>query len=411
MASVEDRWWREAKQPDGRVEKVQTDRHGKGKRWQLRYRTPDGCPKKLSFAKKVDADNKRKEVEADLLRGTYLDAQAGKETFGTYAVRWVAALNCDPLTRENITGRIRRYVEPHALHGTPLRGIRPSTVQAWLRSLDERGLAASTIRVVFSHVSAALAAAVDDDVLAKNPCRASSVRPPRVTDRKVVPWAREWVAGMRTELPDRYGVAVTLGAGLGLRQGEMFGLSPDDVDWLRGWVTVQRQVKLVGSKLVFASPKGGKTRSVPLPASAREDMAAHLARWPARAVTLPWGTPNAELHVTVPLLATTRQSGALNRNHFNQEVWKPALARNGVQAGRENGCHALRHYYASVLLDAGENIKAVSEYLGHSSAAFTLKTYTHLMPSSEDRTKAAIDAALGPIACAPSVPQEVRSSP
>ncbi|MGH3433018.1 MAG: tyrosine-type recombinase/integrase [Thermocrispum sp.] len=55
--------------------------------------------------------------------------------------------------------------------------------------------------------------------------------------------------------------------------------------------------------------------------------------------------------------------------------------------------HALRHYYASVLLDAGESIKAVADYLGHSSAAFTLKTYTHLMPSSEERTRAAVDAA------------------
>lgn len=410
MATVEDRWWRTITHPDGTAEKVKTDRHGKGKRWLLRYRDPDGQPKKLSFAKQVHAHTKRKEIEADLLRGTYLDAQAGKETFGAYATRWAAALNCDPLTRENITGRLRRYVEPHSLYRTPLRGIRPSTVQAWLRSLDERGLAPSTIRVVFSHVSAALAAAVDDDVLAKNPCRPSSVRPPRVTDHKVVPWAREWVAGMRGELPDRYGIAVTLGAGLGLRQGEMFGLSPDDVDWLRGWVTVQRQVKIVGSKLVLAPPKGDKTRHVPLPAVARDDMAAHLARWPSRSVTLPWGTPDGE-HVTVPLLVTSRESRALNRNHFNQEIWKPALGRVGIPAGRENGCHALRHYYASVLLDAGESIRAVAEYLGHSSPGFTLKTYTHLMPSSEDRTKAAVDADLGSIARAPSVPHDAKTAP
>jgi integrase len=42
--------------------------------------------------------------------------------------------------------------------------------------------------------------------------------------------------------------------------------------------------------------------------------------------------------------------------------------------------HALRHFYASVLLDAGESIKAVSEYLGHSDPGFTLRTYTHLLP-------------------------------
>ncbi|MDQ0713473.1 integrase [Streptomyces luteogriseus] len=54
--------------------------------------------------------------------------------------------------------------------------------------------------------------------------------------------------------------------------------------------------------------------------------------------------------------------------------------------------HALRHFYASVLLDAGESIKALSLYLGHSDPGFTLRVYTHLMPSSETRTRKAISA-------------------
>ena len=53
--------------------------------------------------------------------------------------------------------------------------------------------------------------------------------------------------------------------------------------------------------------------------------------------------------------------------------------------------HALRHFYASVLLDAGENIKALSQYLGHADPGFTLRVYTHLMPSSEGRTRNAVD--------------------
>ncbi len=50
--------------------------------------------------------------------------------------------------------------------------------------------------------------------------------------------------------------------------------------------------------------------------------------------------------------------------------------------------HALRHHHASVLLHAGESIKAVSEYLGHADTGFTLRTDTHLMPSSAERTVA-----------------------
>ncbi|WP_228182979.1 hypothetical protein [Streptomyces anulatus] len=60
--------------------------------------------------------------------------------------------------------------------------------------------------------------------------------------------------------------------------------------------------------------------------------------------------------------------------------------------------HALRHYYAPVLLDAGENNRALSEYLGHSDPGFMLRTYTHLMPKSQDRARKAIVAAFGPAA-------------
>ncbi|WP_049558122.1 tyrosine-type recombinase/integrase [Nonomuraea sp. SBT364] len=64
------------------------------------------------------------------------------------------------------------------------------------------------------------------------------------------------------------------------------------------------------------------------------------------------------------------------------------------ESHREHGIHALRHFYASVLLDGGENIKALSQYLGHHDPGFTLRTYTHLMPSSEDRTRKAVDHVL-----------------
>lgn len=77
-------------------------------------------------------------------------------------------------------------------------------------------------------------------------------------------------------------------------------------------------------------------------------------------------------------MLTTRERSALNRNYFNTRIWKPGQAQVGIEQSRDNGMHALRHWYASVLLDAGESIPAVSEYLGHSDPGFTLRTYTHL---------------------------------
>ena len=62
------------------------------------------------------------------------------------------------------------------------------------------------------------------------------------------------------------------------------------------------------------------------------------------------------------------------------------------RAERADGMHALRHLCASVLLDAGESIKALSSYLGHSDPGFTLRVYTHLLPTSHERTRNAVDA-------------------
>ena len=63
-----------------------------------------------------------------------------------------------------------------------------------------------------------------------------------------------------------------------------------------------------------------------------------------------------------------------------------------IEPSRENGCHALRHHFASVLLFGGVDPKALSDYLGHHSAAFTLAVHTHLLPSAHDRMRQVIDA-------------------
>jgi integrase len=172
----------------------------------------------------------------------------------------------------------------------------------------------------------------------------------------------------------------------------MFGLSPLDIDVDQGEVNVCRQVKLYqDGRMAFAPPKGGKTRTVPLADAVRHQLKVHLDAFPAQPVTLPWGDPDNE-PVTVPLVVTNQAEAVVNRNTFNRLTWRPALTAAGIELVRENGCHALRHHFASVLLDAGESIKAVSEYLGHADAGFTLRTYTHLMPSSGERTRRAIDA-------------------
>src|SRR5215216_3828503 len=70
---------------------------------------------------------------------------------------------------------------------------------------------------------------------------------------------------------------------------------------------------------------------------------------------------------------------------------KPAAKSAGLPAGVTS--HDLRHHYAAVLLAAGGSVVAVAERLGHENATLVLRTYGHLMPDSEDRTRRAIDDA------------------
>lgn len=309
--------------------------------------------------------------------------------FEDYAREWVELQTFDPSTRLAVGNRLGVHVYS-VIGGKQLRNIKPSTMQAWLRSVED--LAPRTRVLILGHVSAIFNAAVDDRLVAHNPCNASSVRRPKVPARKVVPWLHAQVLAVREALPERYRVIAMLGAGLGLRQGEAFGLSPDDIDWLRGIVQVRRQVKLIGPHQVFGPPKYGREREVPLPDSVKEWLAAYLAKWTARPITLPWRDHEKGKPVTVALMATTRERTVINRSYFNSNIWKPALRGAGVPVTRANGVHALRHFFASALLDGGESIRAVSEYLGHADPGFTLRTYTHLMPSSAERTRKAIDA-------------------
>jgi hypothetical protein len=100
--------------------------------------------------------------------------------------------------------------------------------------------------------------------------------------------------------------------------------------------------------------------------------------------------------VTVKLIMMDAEGRAWWRQTFNSEMWQPALERAEVEnPTRADGTHALRHYFASALLDGGESIKALSEYLGHADPGFTLRTYTHLMPTSHERTRRVIDMRLG----------------
>lgn len=370
------------------VEKRKPRTPGGATSYRVRYRDPAGVERSRTFPTAPKAKTFASTVEADKARGTYVDQSLGRMTVGEYAELWLAVQTYGESTREQTTHRVRRHIVP-SLGTTPLAALRASQVQSWVRTKQQE-LGPRTVRLLVSLLSSILNAAVDDERIAKNPCRSSSIRLPRLDERRIVPWTEQQVRDVRQALPDRYQVMLTITTGLGLRQGEVFGLAVEDVDFLRGVVRVQRQVSIVRSRLVFALPKGRKVREVPLPSSVADLLSAHLQSFPARAVTLPWEVPSGN-PVKARLFLNSREGGALNRNYVNHSVWKPALKAAGMPTTRDHGMHSGRHFYASVQLEAGTSIRALAEYLGHDDPGFTLRTYTHLMPQSQDKAKRAVN--------------------
>lgn len=404
MGDVDDRWRRQARDPEtgkllydidpvtGKQKPVMVPsaKDGQGLRYAARWRDDQRKQRTKSFAKKRDADAWLVKVENDLAHGAYVDHKAGKIRLRDHAERYLDSQTTDPASQHQLRLRFRVHILP-VLGGRELRSLKPGVIQAWVAGLD---LAPAYVRVVLANLSACLQAAVDDGLIATNPCRSRSVRGPSRETRKVVPWPAGRVEAVREQLPERYRELVTVTAGLGLRQGEAFGLAVEDVDFLRGVVHVRRQVKPLGNALVFALPKRGKQRDVPLPESVALRLAAHLQMSPAAEVTLPWRTPDGK-PTAAHLVFTSSAGNAINRKTFMRWSWWPALERAEAPGGRENGMHALRHYFASVVLDGGASIRALADWLGHEDASFTMRAYVHLMPGSDVRMREAIDRAFG----------------
>ncbi|PWI43286.1 site-specific integrase [Streptomyces sp. ICBB 8177] len=398
---IQDRWFKTEITPEGNAVRTKTDRHGTGMRYRARYVGPDGAEKSKSFPdrQKRLAEQWLAHIEADMSRGQYIDPSAGRVTFRQYAEKWLAAQTTEMTTRSSVDVQIRRHAIPY-LGTRPLGSFKPEHIRDWLSELERVIHASSYRRVIFASVSAVFAAAVEDDHLRRNPCKARTVRTPSPGSRRVVPWTAQRTFAVRKALPKEYRAMVDLGGGCGLRQGEIFGLPADEINFETGWLHVAYQVKVTGGTLVFAPPKRAKERDVPLADSVAQALKRHIKDYPPVAVTLPWLRPDGPA-VTKRLLFVRQDGGAVRRTDFNPRVWKPALVTAGVipapepgvrhAAAREHGMHALRHFYASVLLDAGENIKALSTYLGHTDPGFTLRVYTHLLPASDSRSRKAMD--------------------
>lgn len=403
MGFTKDLWTRPEKQSDGKVKRVPNARHSKGKRWLACWLDPDGQERSKSFTNKASADKHWRDMESDRDRGEYRDPKAGREQFGDIAQRWLGSRSVDPSTGIRYRSVYRLHVEPE-FGKRAVRSIKPSDVAKFQTELRER-FGPSTVATARLVIVGVLDLAAADDLIKKNPALSAVV--PRVepdTSERIVAWSDERVFGLIDAHPEPLRLLPTIGATCGLREGELFGLAVEDIDFDEGVIHVRRQIKKLGKEYVFALPKSDRTRIVPLSDWTAENVRLHVKKFKPEPLTLPWEKPDGPLR-THKVLFRWSDGGHVKPRTYSEQVWKPALVAAGVipepekdkrgrrryVTTRREGTHQLRHYFASVMLADGVNIKELSEYLGHHDPGFTLKLYVHMLPDSHERARQAID--------------------
>lgn len=345
-------------------------------RWRARYRTPDGKERSRTFDRKIDAERFLTSVEHEKLTGAYVDPAAGRLTFRDYAEQWRAVQIHRAATATSVEQQLRLHVYPR-IGDRPLASIRSTEIQALVRSLND-DLAPSTIAVVYGRVAAVLRAAVRDRIISISPC--IDIRLPKAAAAAALDvLTTDQVQALAASVPGRYAAVILTGAGTGLRPGELFGLTLDQIDFLHRTVRVTQQLVRVRGEGVRVGPlkTQGSYRDVPLPTFVADVLTSHLQHW----------TPHRELG----LVFTNERDDPIQQHPF-AAMWE--TARRNADLPDWATPHDLRHYYASVLIRSGASIKVLQTRLGHASAKTTLDTYGHLFPDEADRTRAALDAEL-----------------
>jgi len=378
--------------------------HGRGKRWLVRWRDLNGEQCKESYEKKTKADSRASAIQADLDRGQYVDPKAAKESFRAVAERWrTSAVHADT-TVPKVERALRLHIYP-TFGDRPIASIQRSEIRAWVKDRS-RVLKPNSLRGPYNVLSAVFKAAVYDGALRATPCHEIVLPDDRKPD--LVPLEPEAVNALVAATPDRYRAAVLLAAASGLRQGEVFGIEVGHINFLRRTVRVGQQ--LVGPDKgvpYIGEPKTHESyRTVPLAQSAVDALAAHLAQFPARGVRVEDRTDRQKpTHRAARLVFLSERTDTIRRGSW-AKVWARTVKRanaaletagSDVRVPVDTTMHDLRHFYASLLIAAGQSPKTVQKRLGHAKPSITLDIYTHLWPKEDDATAAVVESVLASV--------------
>ncbi len=248
------------------------------------------------------------------------------------------------------------------------------------RTKGPGGLSPTTVRDIHRRLRKALADAVRWGLVERNPTDLADPPPAKAVAsarrRSMTTWTATELAAFLEATASRPLHTVWLVAAMtGLRRSELCGLRWADVDLAASQLTVRQTVVEGedGYELTDGQKSQASARTIHL--DARTAMALRTQRKGQLEVRLATGPHWNDGDLVFPSdVGGTRLPASL------AQAFRRDVRRVGVPPIR---LHDVRHTHATLLLRAGVNPKVVSERLGHSSVAFTLDTYAHVMPGMQ----------------------------
>ncbi|MCC6314844.1 MAG: site-specific integrase [Thermomicrobiales bacterium] len=263
---------------------------------------------------------------------------------------------------------------PPSLATMRAQDARPAQFHDLYNELKEQGLTA-TVKQLHTIINAAYGLATRLGLVLANPV--AHVRPNVTRRREIIYWTPEETARFLVAAEgDPFAAAWWLLALTGMRVGECFALTWEDIDLTRGTVAITKTITRdpKGKWIVGATPKTQNSRrTIPLPPSCLDPLRRHRSEQAARRLASPvWDTTSGNL-------VFERGAGELT----GQRVYTPRFAAIVARTGlRRITPHGLRHSFATAMLLANVHPSVVAEILGD-TVTTVLSVYSHVTEGSK----------------------------
>lgn len=277
---------------------------------------------------------------------------------------------------------LRRYIRP-MLGAKMLTSLSPLEIQAAYQMMIDRKLSARTVRYAHAVLRAAMRQAVRWQLLLSDPTRGVEIPSHQQKEMQVLTTEQARLF-LKTALNSPQACLFAIALTTGMRPSEYLALCWRDIDWDHGTVSIVRTLHRHEGHWSFGDTKrAGSHRIVKLQTWVMD----LLRKMKSKAEK---SQPTSD-SVFVELIFTTDHGEPINEEYLVKKYFKPLLREAGLPNIR---LYDLRHTCATLALTIGVPPKVVSEQLGHASAAFTLDTYSHVLPHMQAEAAAKMEAAL-----------------